>query len=86
MKKNEYDAWGLETFELYDKDIIRPSKSRETVPLTPLLILCCTPSGVTGVENKTSESEHKTVDQVLLYTKPKRFFYNYNKRFVKIEM
>jgi hypothetical protein len=31
--KNEYDVVGVKTFELYDKDLKRPSKSRETVPL-----------------------------------------------------
>jgi hypothetical protein len=31
--KNIKDAVGLKTFKLYDKDIKRPSKSRETVPL-----------------------------------------------------
>jgi hypothetical protein len=25
--------WGVKTFELYDKDLKGPSKSRETVPL-----------------------------------------------------
>jgi hypothetical protein len=31
--KNECDAVGVKTFKLYEKDIKRPSKSRETLPL-----------------------------------------------------
>jgi hypothetical protein len=31
--RNESVAMGVKTFELYDKDFKRPSKSRETVPL-----------------------------------------------------